>query len=138
MIHSSTLNRGIVDKSHPTIKVPVSLHSNHETLLSTCVKKLWDDKMNEDDDFSFYLADGSGAKIDASLNVSGPRLSSSQDVEWTLHNYLKVSGCYPSRFCLYCVMQMTKPLKGNKSIAKKLLIALSKVIGLIIILLIPI
>ena len=50
-----------------------------------------DDKMNEDDDFPSILRIGSGSKIDASLNVTGPGLSSSQDVEWTLHNYVKVS-----------------------------------------------
>lgn len=57
MIQRLRLNRGIIDKSSPAIKIPVNLKADYQTLLSTCIRKLWDDNMETDSSFAFYLND---------------------------------------------------------------------------------
>ncbi len=115
MIHSNSLNRGILDKSYPTRKIAVSLKSGYSTILSTCISKLWDDCMRDDCSFSFYLADGSGAQIESSLTFVTQSLDDTpQELEWTLENYLKISAKYPSKLCLYCVMRMGQKDKSKK------------------------
>ncbi len=102
MVHSNQLNRGIIDKSYQLKKIAVSLKDNYSSLLSTCICKLWDENMERNSRYSFYLADSTGARIEPSLNWIVA--DSTNELEWCLENYLKLSGRYPSKLRLYCVM----------------------------------
>lgn len=99
-MHDSMLNRGVMDRSHPVIKVPLKLDDSYDSVLTSCVSSLWPDtdSSNGSSGFEFYLADSSGGKIEPKLKWEG------KEIQWTLDIYIKISGArFPSRFHLYCV-----------------------------------
>ena len=118
MVHSDKLNRGVIDKSHPISKIAVSLDANYSSLLSSCICKLWDHDIEQNSGHSFYLADSTGARIEPSLKwfVSG----SKKELEWTLDNYIKLSGRYPSKLRLYCVLMDKTGMRINNIIISSL------------------
>lgn len=104
MVHNSALNRGVMQKKHTMIKLPIKITISYDELLSILVKKFWPQKDGDTSlthQASFYLADGSGCKIGHVLEWEGDQ------VTWNLQNYLKLSGIkFPSRFRVYCVKEL--------------------------------
>ena len=93
------------------MKLPVSTKSDYQTLLDVCVTNLWavgdKDSPAASAANEYYLADASGARIlgGNELQWYGPSEEdgTSHQIPWTLENYMKLSGCFPSRLRLYCV-----------------------------------
>ena len=106
MVHSNQLNRGVIDKSYQMKKIAVGFKNNYSSLLSTCIRKLWDENVEKNSRYPFYLADSTSARIEPPLNWVVT--DSTNELEWCLENYLKLSGRYPSKLRHYCVMVKTK------------------------------
>lgn len=53
--------KGVLDKSFPSIKIPLHKDSSYKDLLQQCVECVWDGP--SDIIYTYYMADGSGIAI---------------------------------------------------------------------------
>ena len=52
--------KGILDKSFPSIKIPVHKDCSYTDLRNQCIECVWGESSDE---YSYYIADGSGTAI---------------------------------------------------------------------------
>lgn len=93
--------KGILDRSFPSVKIPIHKDSSYADLNEKCRECVWGDPSNE---YKYYMADGTGTAIGSNSFSIDLEDKTKTVLPWTLSNYLKVSGVkYPSRLRLYCV-----------------------------------
>ena len=97
MLYDNKKGKAIQDRTFKPIKVVFKKSASYNDVLHTCTKAVWPE---ENPITSFYISDNSGASIDVKL---------SDEIPWTLQNYMRISSKYPSKTRLYSV----KPLQGT-------------------------
>jgi hypothetical protein len=97
--------KGILDKSYPSVKVPLHKDITSTILLKKCQEVVWG---KSPANYTYFMADGSGSAIGSdSFDIEHPN-GLKEILPWTLTNYLKVSNIkYPSRLRLYCVRKLS-------------------------------
>ena len=98
--------KGILDRSFPSLKIPLHKECSYTDLNNKCKQYVWAD--SSDTNYTYYMADGSGTGIGScSFNID-LKDSRKTVLPWTLENYLRVSSVkYPSKLRLYCVRKLT-------------------------------
>ena len=112
MIYSDKLQKGTIDKSFQIKKIAVSLVDNYASLLSRCVSELWPSEAANSEKHIFYLADSTGARIEPILQWVTAGTTERNELDWTLENYIKLSGRYLSKLRLYCVKTNRETAQG--------------------------
>ena len=100
--------RGVQDRSFVPVKLAFHKEANLKDVLATCKDATWpshDPHTSRDTvTAKYFLADGSGTKISSRSKLDiGLRGGERTQQPWTISNYLKVCGTYPSRLRVYCV-----------------------------------
>ena len=97
----------MVDRTFTPSKVAFHRDASHAIVLKKSHRNVWSDC---EEDFQFFLADGSGSCIEPKDFETDLEDGKQQVVPWTLDNYLKVSNIrFPSRARLYCVKSIPVP-----------------------------
>ena len=106
-MYNEDKQRGVVDRTFTPSKVAFHRDASHATVLKKSQRNVWSDC---EEDFQFFLADGSGSCIEPKDFEIDLEDGKQQVVPWTLDNYLKVSNIrFPSRARLYCVKSIPVP-----------------------------
>ena len=97
--------KGILDRSFPTVKIPLHKECSYKDLNDKCKQYVWGD--SSDADYKYYMADGTGTGIGSSSFHIDLKDSRKTVLPWTLENYLKVSSVkYVSKLRLYSVRKL--------------------------------
>ena len=103
--------RGVQDRSFVPVKLVFHKEASLKDVLATCKDATW--PSHDPPTAKYHLPDGSGAKISSRSKLDiGLRGGERTQQPWTISNYLKVSGTYPSRMRVYCVRDICD---GNES-----------------------
>ena len=108
MEFSAEKMRGRMDRAFTPVKIPLHKNSSYDDIVTTCREFVWGDG-SVSSDYQYYLADGSGTPIAATLSVS---LSdgTKETLPWTISKHLQVAGVrYPSRMRLYSLRRLQCP-----------------------------
>ena len=80
--------KGILDRSFPSVKIPIHKDSSYADLKEKCRECVWGDPSNE---YSYYMADGTGTAIGSNSFSIDLEDKTKTVLPWTLNNYIKVS-----------------------------------------------